>query len=158
MSKKGKAAKGDEGATGARKPNAGVGKGSREAGKRAEAPSKAMVETGKAGRQAAVAASAAVERVSKDRDGMTEEQILQISRAIADPRRMGMLRAIAQKTATCDGMRQCAGVSAATLSHHMKQLEAAGLIETKKDGRFLRAALQKKVWKGYVSALKAIGS
>ena len=88
---------------------------------------------------------------------MEEKQMLLIARAIADPRRMAMLRTIAQNTSTCSDLRQCTSISAATLSHHMKELETAGLIETRKDGRFLSANLQKKVWKSYVASLKAIG-
>ncbi len=93
---------------------------------------------------------------SLDRDGMLDKQVLQISKAIADPRRMAMLRAIAQKTANCSGLMQCTGVSAATLSHHMKELETAGLIETTKEGRLLQATLQRKVWKSYLATLKAL--
>jgi ArsR family transcriptional regulator len=89
--------------------------------------------------------------------GMAEKQVLQISKAIADPRRMAMLRMIAQGASTCGGLMECTGVSAATLSHHMKELETAGVIETTKDGRLLQATLHKKAWKSYVASLKAIG-
>ncbi len=98
--------------------------------------------------------------VAKDepgsRDTLSDKQVLLISRAIADPRRMAMLRTIAQNTATCNDLRQCTSISAATLSHHLRELETAGLIETAKDGRFLQASLQKKMWKNYIGALKSI--
>ncbi len=106
--------------------------------------------------RAAVDVAAAPEQKKREREGLTDKQILLIGKAIADPRRMAMLRAIAQNNATCGDLMQCTGVSAATLSHHMKELENAGLIETTKDGRFLQATLQKKMWKSYVASLKAI--
>ncbi len=93
---------------------------------------------------------------SGERETMPEEQMLRITRAIADPRRMAMLRTIARNDSTCSALRACTDVSAATLSHHMKELEHAGLIAMAKDGRFLQVKLQKKAWKQYVSGLKAL--
>ena len=89
--------------------------------------------------------------------GLDERQLLRISRAIADPRRMTLLRRIAQKSSSCADLRECLSISPATLSHHMKQLETAGLITTSKDGRNVSATLQKKVWKTYIGALRSIG-
>ncbi len=94
----------------------------------------------------------------REREGLQDKQMLLIGKAIADPRRMEILRAIAQDKATCGDLLQRTGVTAATLSHHMKELEHAGLIETCKDGRFLQATLHKKTWKSYVASLKAIAS
>lgn len=98
----------------------------------------------------------APEPKKRERDGLTDRQMLLIGKAIADPRRMEILRAIAQDKVTCGDLMQRTGVSAATLSHHMKELEHAGLIETCKEGRFLQATLHKKMWKSYVASLKAI--
>ena len=106
--------------------------------------------------RAAAEAAGTPEQKKRDPEGLPDKQMLLIGKAIADPRRMAMLRAIAQEKATCGDLMQCTGVSAATLSHHMKELEHAGLIETTKDGRFLQATLQKKMWKSYVASLKAI--
>ncbi len=91
-----------------------------------------------------------------ERDTLDEQQVQRIARAIADPRRMALLRAIAQKTSSCADLRQAQPISAATLSHHMRELEQAGLIETSKHGRKVHATLQKKIWKSYVSSLKAL--
>ena len=108
------------------------------------------------GTRAAEATADAPAPKKREREGLPDKQMLLIGKAIADPRRMAMLRAIAQNNATCGDLMQCTGVSAATLSHHMKELEHAGLIETTKDGRFLQATLHKKMWKSYVASLKAI--
>ena len=53
-------------------------------------------------------------------------------------------------------MRECLAIKPATLSHHMKQLEGAGLIETVRDGRFVRASIRRKVWKSYLAHLKQL--
>ena len=116
-----------------------------------------VVKDGKRERHAASAASVKAAPAAKsERETLDERQMLLIAKAIADPRRMVLLRAIARKASTCANLRECLPISAATLSHHMKELEIAGLIATTKDGRFLNATLQKKTWKGYISALKAL--
>ncbi len=83
--------------------------------------------------------------------------MLAISRALADPRRTEVLRMIATCSATsCMDVRQSLQMSPATLSHHIKQLENAGLIETVRDGKFVRAHLRRKVWKAYLAYLKQL--
>lgn len=82
-----------------------------------------------------------------------------ISRALADPRRMEVLRTIANCSATsCMEVRQSLQMRPATLSHHVKQLENAGLIETVRDGKFVRAHLRRKVWKAYLAYLKELAA
>ena len=88
----------------------------------------------------------------------TTARMLLISRALADPRRMEVLQRIATCSATtCTDTRETLGMSPATLSHHMKQLEAADLIETVRDGKFVRSHLRRKVWKQYLAYLKTLG-
>jgi ArsR family transcriptional regulator len=93
-------------------------------------------------------------------DAVEEERaMLAISRAIADPKRMEVLRKIASGDNTsCMDLRQCIGMNPATLSHHMKQLETAGLIETKRDGKLVRATLRRKTWKHYLAHLKQLAA
>lgn len=80
-----------------------------------------------------------------------------ISRALADPRRTEVLRMIANCSETsCMDVRQSLQMRAATLSHHVKQLENAGLIETVRDGKFVRVHLRRKTWKAYLAYLKQL--
>ncbi len=85
--------------------------------------------------------------------------MLAISRALADPRRTEVLRMIANCSATsCMEVRQSLQMRPATLSHHVKQLENAGLIETVRDGKLVRANLRRKVWKAYLTYLKELAA
>jgi ArsR family transcriptional regulator len=96
----------------------------------------------------------------KDKKAVTilptdDREMLLISRALSDPKRLEILRKIANtENTSCMDMRTCLGMNPATLSHHIKQLEGAGLIETHRDGKLVRATLRRKVWKGYLTHLK----
>ncbi len=161
QSKSAKAAKPEKQPKVVKQPKAA--KGPKAAGELESSRESKAVKNGRSGAADAVdlaTAGATGERgagaESGERETMPEEQLLRITRAIADPRRMAMLRTIARNDSTCSALRACTDVSAATLSHHMKELEHAGLIAMAKDGRFLQVKLQKKAWKQYVSSLKAL--
>jgi ArsR family transcriptional regulator len=61
---------------------------------------------------------------------LSEKQVNLIAKALADPRRYKLLRQIGSctKPMQCAEIKDCHPVSAATLSHHMKELETAGLV------------------------------
>ena len=85
---------------------------------------------------------------------LTADQVEAISRAIGDPRRFAMLRQIAaQPVLSCGGLhlREC--LSAATISHHLKELQGAGLIDVAREGRALRLTLRRAVWEAYLREL-----
>jgi ArsR family transcriptional regulator len=77
-----------------------------------------------------------------------------ISRVLADPRRFQILKRIAAQPCTaCADLRMGLPITAATLSHHLKELEAAGLIEITRRGKFADIAFQRPVWEAYVAEL-----
>jgi ArsR family transcriptional regulator len=88
---------------------------------------------------------------------LPEEQIQLIARALADPRRYEILKKLAsQPCATpCSDMRDAFAISPATLSHHMKELETAGLVRSEKDGKFVHYFLRQNVLRAYLNRLKS---
>ena len=88
---------------------------------------------------------------------LTDERFHLIARALADPRRYEILKKIStQASATaCSTMRDCICISPATLSHHMKELETAGLVRSEKDGKFVNYFPQPQILRAYLDRLKS---
>jgi DNA-binding transcriptional ArsR family regulator len=86
---------------------------------------------------------------------LTEEQVHLIAKALADPRRLELLRQIGSctKPAQCSDIKDCHPVSAATLSHHMKELETAGLVQVMREGKFASYLLRRDVLQAYTEQL-----
>ena len=100
----------------------------------------------------------AAKRVGPEPVKLGEEQIHLIAKALADPRRLELLRQIGRctKSVQCADIRDCHPVSAATLSHHMKELETAGLIRVTREGKFASYELRRDVLQAYTEQLAKI--
>jgi len=89
---------------------------------------------------------------------MKRSKMERISKALADETRLRIFEAIA----TRDGAMNCGeivsmrGVSAATVSHHLKILSDAGLIECKKEGQFVYSKPLRGTLEDYSRALMAL--
>jgi ArsR family transcriptional regulator len=88
---------------------------------------------------------------------LTDDQFHRIAKALADPRRFEILERIANcKELPCADLRCDLPITAATLSHHIKELQDAGLIDVRREGKFAHMQLKRQVWKEYVARLGKI--
>jgi ArsR family transcriptional regulator len=63
-------------------------------------------------------------------------QFSRVAKALADPRRFALLEMIAgADEVACKRMVEVLPVSQATISHHLKELATAGLIEARREGQ-----------------------
>jgi ArsR family transcriptional regulator, arsenate/arsenite/antimonite-responsive transcriptional repressor len=78
---------------------------------------------------------------------MNRARIEQISKALADQTRLMIFEAIAKrKVMNCGEIVTLRGVTPATVSHHLKILSDAGLIECRRQGQFVHSrAIPKKI-------------
>lgn len=85
---------------------------------------------------------------------MTRTQFHRISKVLADPTRYQILSRIAREDElACVDLRCNLSITPATLSHHIRELSAAGLIEMRKSSKFIHLKLRGKVWKEYLATL-----
>jgi ArsR family transcriptional regulator, arsenate/arsenite/antimonite-responsive transcriptional repressor len=81
-----------------------------------------------------------------------------ILKALADPRRFELIEKIAKANCPlgCAQARAALPISAATLSHHIKELETAGLIDVRREGRFHFLSLRPGVLQSIADGLAAL--
>ncbi len=66
-----------------------------------------------------------------------ELQAVRVARALGDPTRFRLLRAIASRVEiSCAELTRRVGVAQATVSHHLKVLADAGLVTAERRGQF----------------------
>lgn len=78
-----------------------------------------------------------------------------IAKALADPRRMAMLECIGEASVECQcqSLLKRFSITKGTISHHMKELNRAGLITTHRDGQYLSYEVRRDVLQVYTEEL-----
>ena len=85
---------------------------------------------------------------------MERSQIEKISKALADETRLMIFEAISRKKQmNCGEIVSLQGVTPATVSHHLKILNEAGLIECHREGQFVYSRTAREVVQAYARAL-----
>src|SRR5262250_2280449 len=88
---------------------------------------------------------------------MDKKQIERISKALADQTRLRIFAAISARCdMTCGELVSLRSVTPATISHHLKILLDAGLIECRKDGQFVHSRVVPETIAEYSAALARI--
>jgi len=75
-----------------------------------------------------------------------------ILKALADPRRFALMERIAKASRPVG----CAEART-TLSHHVKELETAGLVHVEREGKYIYLTPRCEVWQALLASLAAIG-
>ena len=75
-----------------------------------------------------------------------------VANALADPRRVAVLEAIAGDPC-CARLRDQFPVSKATISHHIKELVRAGVVEARRRGKYLHCLVRREVLEAYAAEL-----
>ena len=86
---------------------------------------------------------------------LTRARRTAILKALSDPKRFELLQRIARASCpqVCSALHPVLAISPATLSHHIKELETAGLIQVTRAGKFHYLSLRPGVMDGLIASL-----
>ncbi|MFZ3326702.1 MAG: helix-turn-helix domain-containing protein, partial [Methylocella sp.] len=87
---------------------------------------------------------------------LTEDQFLLIAKALGDRRRYEIVKRLGERldATSCGTVRDCMSINPATLSHHMKELEIAGMVEVVREGKFASYVLRRDVLEAFFQRLR----
>ena len=85
---------------------------------------------------------------------LSEEQLHRIAKAISDPQRFAILECIArQDEIPCKTLVAEFPITQATISHHLKELVAADLIHSRREGQLAILSCRREVCDAYTQML-----
>ena len=94
---------------------------------------------------------------AKGDQALTPDGFQAIARALADPRRFAILQQIAANDhLMCSDLNVQTCISPATISHHLRELGEAGLIDARRDGRRMCLTLRRATWNAYLRQLQQL--
>ena len=77
---------------------------------------------------------------------MTETQAIQLFKCLADRSRLQILKSLAQEDMYAERLAERLGLTPATISFHMKKLEDAGAVESRKEQYYTVYSLRQEVF------------
>jgi ArsR family transcriptional regulator, arsenate/arsenite/antimonite-responsive transcriptional repressor len=85
---------------------------------------------------------------------LTARQFQAVAKALADPRRMALLESIGSEP-ECPCQKLCleSGITKGTVSHHVRELVRAGLIEERREGQYMFYEIRREVLAAYAAEL-----
>ncbi len=89
---------------------------------------------------------------------LTRAQRTALLKALADPKRFELLERISRASCPlgCTDAREALAISPATLSHHIKELESAGLILIRREGKFHFLSIKPGVLDALAASLQSL--
>lgn len=84
-------------------------------------------------------------------------QFAVVAKAVAHEHRLELLEALAQGERSVETLAGCTGLSIANASQHLQRMRRAGLVETRRDGKFVYYGLSDTAVLDLVAALSRIG-
>ncbi|HUI63448.1 MAG TPA: metalloregulator ArsR/SmtB family transcription factor [Bacteroidota bacterium] len=84
----------------------------------------------------------------------SEERLVKVAKALSDKTRVRILREIAKRgTIGCGEAGKTAPLSQPTMSHHIKILIDAGLVNARKEGRHVRISVNASALEEFTAAV-----
>ena len=89
---------------------------------------------------------------------LTRARRTTVLKALADPNRFELLQRIANSKCPlgCSEALSALAISPATLSHHVKELQTAGLVHVKREGKFIFLSLRPGVLEELIAGLSGL--
>ena len=90
---------------------------------------------------------------------MDTTQLAKIAQALSDPTRLSILERIAANgEMSCSAITSEHGLAPGTVSHHLRTLAEAGLIETRREGQFIYNRAIPGALQRYADEIKRLGA
>jgi len=94
--------------------------------------------------------------VTKAPPALPQAQFDRIAKALADPRRFALLETIAgDADYPCSRLCHDFPVTKGTISHHIKELVRAGLVEAERHGQYINYRVRRDVLAAYAAELQS---
>jgi ArsR family transcriptional regulator len=88
---------------------------------------------------------------------MNAENIIKIAKALSDKNRLTIIQLISERgNMTCGEVESLLKLSQPAVSHHLKILFEAGLLDMEKEGRHVRMTLNNSVVSQFVNEIKKL--